>query len=214
MGDARYKVWCKPGLTYYPVRKAASSSLQMAFGGEPVDMRRVPKGALSFTMVRNPFDRLASLYANNLDYPFGKPELYKEMSIQEYVDRVCAVFEPYCDQHFWSAAWTTPFTTKIYYFEDLLAEVERLNFEMGLNLELQHVGESKSPKPIFDHLQQVQIADRYSFDLKRFYENNSSPEGCRVHGKAEAKVRREAVERIKREYPIRRGDASTDSPSE
>lgn len=195
MDLARYKVWVQDGLAYYPVRKAASSSLQHAFGGKPVDMRLVPKGILSLSMVRNPFDRLASLYANNLDYhPFTAHKIYKGMSIQDFVDRVCATKQPQCDHHLWEANHVIPKSAEVFYFEDIEREIKRMNKMYDLKLKLRHFGLTKASKPRFTEIQLEQITWRYRHDLKRFYENNKDPASCRSRGQAKAKVRQRDVE--------------------
>jgi hypothetical protein len=177
-------------MAYYPVRKSASSSLQHAFGGEPVDMRLVPTGILSFSLVRNPFDRLASLYANNLDYyPFTAHGIYKGMDLQDFVDAVCETREPQCDHHFWEAARNIPAKAEVFYFEDIDREIKRLNKMYSLNIKLRHFGLTKANKPRFNEGQLDQLTWRYRHDLKRFYENNTTPEDCRSRGQAKARLR-------------------------
>lgn len=195
MDLASYKVWVRDNLAYYPVRKAASSSLQHAFGGRPVDMRLVPKGILVFSLVRNPFDRLASLYANNLDYyPFTAHGIYKGMSVQDFVDRVCETVDAHCDHHFWTASHVIPKKAEVFYFEDIEREIKRLNKMYSLNIKLRHFGLTKANKPRFTEIQLEQLTWRYRQDLKRFYENNTTPEDCRVRGQATAKLRQRDIE--------------------
>jgi len=215
MDLARYKVWVRDSLAYHPVRKSASSSLQYAFGGRPVDMREVEEGIIHFSLVRNPFDRLASLYANNLNYyPFTEHGIYKGMSLSEFVDCVCETREPQCDHHLWEANHCIPKSAEVFYFEDLLNEIERLNQTFDMNLKLRHFGLTKTPKPDFTEAHLDRLSWRYRHDLERFYENNTDPESCRVGGQAAARLRQRDTQRVDGFNSVRDRTASADSSPE
>lgn len=199
MDLAAYRVWLRrDGLAYYPVRKAASSSLQHQWKGEPVDMRLVPaQGILKVSLVRSPFDRLASLWAQNKDYPpLRAMGSYKNIPWDEFVDCVCETTEPYCDHHIWGADHVIPKDCEVFYFEDLDREITRMNYMFKLNLKLRHFGLTKAKKPEYTTEQATKVARRYRKDLERFYENDTDPVSCRARGEAKAKVRQEDIARI------------------
>jgi hypothetical protein len=195
MDLAKYSVWLNANAAYYPVRKAGSSSIQHAFGGTPVDMRLVPNGVLKFTWIRNPFDRLASLFAQNVSYtPLRASGIYKGMSFEEFIDKVCRTREPLCDHHLWGANHTTPHDAEVFYFEDFNQELDRLRQYLDRNLLVRHIGATRrSPKPTYTPELEALVAKRYHKDLERFYENNTTIEGCRAGGKTAARLRQQAT---------------------
>ena len=176
-------------------------------------MRQVPEGILKFTLVRNPFDRLASLFANHLDYyPFTAHGIFKDMPLEDFVNAVVATREPLCDHHLWGASHHLPRDTQVFYFEDFNREIDRMNDELGLKLNLRHFGLTKSPKPEFTERQLDALTWRYRHDLERFYENNTDPESCRVRGKTEARLRQGSPSRTDGLDSVRDWPAPTDSP--
>lgn len=216
MDLASYRVWLRPDkLAWYPVRKAATSSFQNAWGGTPVDMRLIPSGIQKLTVVRSPFDRLASLWARDADYPplrdFG---CYKGIPWDEFLDCVCATREPYCDHHVWQANHVVPKDCEVFYFEDLENEIIRLNYMFELNLKLKLIGKTKQKMPEYTTEQAAMVARRYRKDLERFYENDTDPKSCRIQGEAKAKLRQEDVIGAAKLYKFRNWPAPTDSPSE
>lgn len=191
MDLAKYSVWLNHGAAYYPVRKAASSSIQHAFRGEPVDLRLVPDGVLKFTWVRNPFDRLASLFAKNLNYhPLERSGITKDMSFDEFILKVSQTRDALCDHHLWQASHTTPANCEVFYFEDFENELQRLREYLSRDINVKHIGASAglvrpTYTPELEHL----VSQRYQEDLIRFYENHHTQRGSRAGGKAAARIR-------------------------
>jgi hypothetical protein len=192
MDLARHAVWITDREAYYPVRKAASSSIQHAFGGRPVKRHKVPKGVLRFTWVRNPFDRFASLFANNLDYyPLTESGIHKGMSFDDFILKVSQTREPRCDHHLWGAYYTTPKNCEVFYFEDFENELIRLRRYLGRDIPVKHIGKARGPKPEYTPELEALIAERYHEDLIRFYENHQTQRSCRAGGKTAARLRQQ-----------------------
>lgn len=194
MDYAKYNVWVTDTHAYYLVRKAASSSLQEAFGGRAVDLRMVPKDVLPFTWVRNPFDRLASLFATNLDYPYlSFIGITPKDTFEEFIIKICAARqEPYCDHHIWNAAHCVPSNAEVFYFEDFDNELIRLRAFLGRPVSPKEYGRTKVPKPTYTPELEALVAIRYEKDLKRFYENQTTQRDCRARGKAAARLRQQS----------------------
>lgn len=127
-------------LAYYPIRKAASSSLGLAVRGSWTPWQHALKAkAIHFTVVRNPLARLASLYVGSVNpartgfyQPWTRHNIHYNMSFPDFIAAVCNTpNDAHCDDHFVVANWADLIPNlHVHHFADLPAVAKLYNLDL------------------------------------------------------------------------------------
>lgn len=104
----------KRRLLYYPIRKAASSSIQYALGYDFISRsvaEQLPDYT-RFTVWRDPVERFASIYVGSISparsgfyQPFARMGLREGQPFDEYIHTICTTDDHLRDPHFQLADW-------------------------------------------------------------------------------------------------------------
>lgn len=155
-------------LTYYQVRKAASSSIQHALGTHFIPLaeaRRLP--GQHFTVVRDPLRRFASLYIGSVApatsgfyQPWRDMGIYPNMPFDDYIHCICETRNQFRDQHFVIADWPrfVP-QLKVYHFDEL----------DKLPIEIPYIGPSySSQQPTYSSALEELVRTTYAYEYKTY----------------------------------------------
>jgi hypothetical protein len=178
---------------YFPIYKAASSSIKESINGEKTFFSNAPSRLSEkhhvFTFVRNPFDRLASCYKDKFSgasphyfrafnarrWPFRQIVFGENESFDAFVKKVCAIPDHKSDIHFVSQHALLSDSGKIlpdsiYQFENLSTIYPKLQEKYGL-LELPHKNNknSRNWRSLYDEELISAVRERYREDFEMWY---------------------------------------------
>lgn len=155
-------------LTYYPIRKAASSSIQHALGTTFISLRDAQqKPGRHFTVVRDPMRRFASLYVGSVSpatsgfyEPWRAMGIYPKMPFDAYIRCICETKNQNRDEHFVVADWPRFIPQlRVYHFDELAR----------LPIKIEQIGPSYlSQQPTYSAALEALVRNVYSYEYSTY----------------------------------------------
>lgn len=133
------------------ISKCAGQSIERSFGQfvgqhhlKPDIIKKIGKNKwdnyFKFTFVRNPWDRLVSLYHYRSKY---QRHLIKKRSFDTWLRQVFDEYHPKIHQHYWIAEDGKPFVDFVGKFENIQSDFASVCARIGANIDLLHINKSK-----------------------------------------------------------------------
>lgn len=137
-------------------------------------MAELPQDPFVFTLVRNPWDRIASLYhwsrLQGFDHPLVAAA--KEMSFRDFVlsRQIAAASRRDSAQDYVTDRGGRMRCNAFIRIEDLRQDIEPLEAHLGFALKLPHANRSRHPPAwnLYDTESQTRIAELFAADIDRF----------------------------------------------
>ena len=209
-GDTRVTAWQEHRLLYVRIPKCGNTSIRRSIGGgegcrfSKSQIVRMPQDWMTFSFVRNPWDRVLSAYRHKARYESDSPRMndgvYEgfldqgipvraNMGFAEFCELVCDFPDEKTDKHLRSQTSFLfrdgmPIVRFIGKLENMQDDWTRLMAQVGLDAQIDHINRTQSDSDHYSKFFQDSalinlVGDRYSEDIRRFgydFRRGSVPE--------------------------------------